>query len=344
VVVQSAAETTSVPWALSPGDRDQPAARVFALLLEQLLADFTRREAAVRSGADAVRSGADAVRSGADAVRSGADAEVLHKYRVVIRRTRSLLAAGATVFPDEELELLAAMLARLAALTSPVRDLDVLLGDFDDRVDAVGAVLGDGRGELRAALESQRSRDRDELFAALDGQFSTVLLRRWHSMASVYRLGGAEPGPDALRPAGEVADEVLWATFRRLRTLGRRARASEHDTDWHRLRKRLKRFRYVLMAFEDMYPPGTLSRVLGDLADLQDGLGELQDHAVRVQIIRDAGVGAGGHAALLAGALVDRLCVETPDARRACERSWDAFDRPKVRRHLRGALVPAGGD
>ena len=340
--MESAAETASVPWALSPGDRDQPAARVFALLLEQLLDDFTRREEAVRSGDDAVRSGDDAVRSGDDAVRSGDDAEALHKYRVVIRRTRSLLAAGATVLPDEELELLAAMLAQLAALTSPARDLDVLLADLDDRVDAVGPALGEGRVELRAALESRRDRDLAALTAALEGQFSVVLLRRWHAMASVYRLGGAEPGPDALRPAGEVADEVLWATFRRLRSLGRRARASADDTDWHRLRKRLKRFRYVLMAFEDMYPPGTLSKVLADLADLQDGLGELQDHAVRVQIIREAGLDAGGHAALLAGALVDRLCVETPDARRACERSWDAFDRPKVRRHLRAALVPAG--
>lgn len=313
-------ETSEVPWALSPGDRDQPAARVFALVLDEHLTEFRRREVAVREGEDA---------------------EDLHKYRVVIRRTRSLLVAGEDVFPAEELALLEAMVAQLATLTSPVRDLDVLLHDLDDRVDSVAPRLREGLPDLRAALEAQRVRHRAELTAALDGDFSEVLLRRWQTMANVYRIGGTEPGPDALRPAGAVVDGVVWAAFRRLRKLGRTARSSEQDTDWHRLRKRLKRFRYLLMAFEGLYPEGTFSRVLRELADLQDGLGELQDHVARVELIEAAGVAAGGHGALLAGALIDQLCTETPAARRACERSWDAFDRPKVRRHLRTALAAA---
>jgi CHAD domain-containing protein len=318
--MSEASETIAVPWALSPEDRVQPAARVFALVLERHLEDFRRREAAVRAGEDA---------------------EDLHKYRVVVRRTRSLLVAGEGVFPVEELALLSALVAQLAALTSPVRDLDVLLHDLDERVDSVAPRLRGGLPDLRDQLLEDRKRWRAQLTDALDGDFSDVLLRRWQIMASVYRVGGTEPGPDALRPAGEAVDEVVWATFGRLRKLGRRARRSEEDTDWHRLRKRLKRFRYLLLAFEDMYPEGTFSKVLRELADLQDGLGELQDHVARADLIESAGLRAGGHGALLAGALVDHLSAETPEARRACERSWDAFDRPKVRRHLRSALASA---
>lgn len=306
-----------VPWALSTNDRDQPAARVFALVLESHLELFRRRE---------------------QAVRSGEDAEDLHKYRVVVRRTRSLLAAGERVYPAEELALLAAMAAQLATLTSPVRDLDVLLADLDARVAEVAERLQQGEPELRARLEAERRAHRDELMAALDGDFSTVLLRRWQTMAGVFRLGGSEAGPDALRPAGEVVDGVIWASFRSLRKQGRRARASEVDDDWHRLRKRLKRFRYLLMAFEDLYPPDTFRTVLAELAELQEGLGELQDHVARAELIESAGLAARGRGALLAGALVDHLVEQTPDARRACEHAWDRFDRKKVRRHVREAL------
>lgn len=320
--MSSPPETTAVPWTLSTDDRDQPAARVFALVLEEHLEEFRRRE---------------------QSVRSGEDDEDLHKYRVVVRRTRSLLAAGEGVFPDEELSLLSAMAAQLAQLTSPVRDLDVLLVDLDDRVAEVAERLRGGLPELRTQLLLERARSRAELIEALRGDFSTVLMRRWQTMASVYRVGGTEPGPDARRPAGDVVDEVIWQSFRRLRKQGRRARRSEVDTEWHKLRKRLKRFRYLLMSFEDLYPSGTFSRVLGELAELQDGLGELQDHVARADLIEAAGMGAGGHGGLLAGALVDHLSAETPGARRACERAWDRFDRPKVRRHVRSALSRDGG-
>lgn len=312
------ADPAAAPWSLSPEDRDQPAARVFALVLEAHLEEFRRREGPVRAGEDA---------------------EDLHKYRVAIRRTRSLLAAGRGVFPAEELDLLSAMVAQLATLTSPVRDLDVLLAELDERTDRVAEVLRAGLPELRAELESSRAAARHELVAALDGDFSAVLTRRWQQMASVYRLGGTEPGPDALEPAGQVVDDVVRRAFKKLRSQGRRARSSHRDDDWHTLRKRLKRFRYLLMAFEDLYEPGTFSKVLSELADLQEGLGQLQDHVATAASIRDAGLVAGGQGALLAGALVDHLSAQTPGARRACDKAFDRFDRPKVRRHLREALA-----
>ncbi len=321
--MNSPPEHADPQWHLSCEDRDQPSARVFALVLESLLEEFRRRE---------------------ESVRSGGDVEDLHQYRVVLRRARSVLVAGDRVFPAEELSLLSAMAAQLAALTSPLRDLDVLLEDLDDRVGQTAERLRPGADALRSELQVARDRARAELTASLDGDFSTVFTRRWQTMASVYRVGGTEPGVDALRPTGPVVDAVVWDTFRALRTQGRRAVGSGVDADWHRLRKRLKRFRYVLMAFADLYPPGTFSKVLRELADLQDGLGELQDHVARADLIEAAGLRAGGAGGLLAGALVNQLCVETPGARRSCEHAWDRFDRKKVRRHVRDALASASED
>jgi CHAD domain-containing protein len=305
------------PWVLSVADRGQPAARVMALLLEAHLEQFRRREARVRAGEDP---------------------EDLHKYRITIRRTRSLLAAGKKVFPPEELALLAAMTEQLALLTSPVRDLDVLLADLDTMADEVAEPLQDGLLPLREELERRRGEARAELTAALEGDFAGVLHRRWQAMASVYRVGGSEPGPDALRPIGHVADRAVRSAYRRLRTAGRRALASQLDEDWHVVRKRIKRVRYLLMDVEPLYPEGCFDRVLTELAELQDGFGELQDHVASVTHLESAGLAVGGRAALLAGALIDRMTNRTPEARRAAAEAWERFDRPKVRRHLRQAL------
>lgn len=310
-------ETGDTSWQLSPEDRDQLSARIFALVLEGYLEEF--RDLGQR-------------------VRVGDDVEDLHQYRVVLRRTRSLLVGGQRVFPDEELSLLAAMATQLTAMTSPVRDLDVLSKGLDRHLDGVAERLHLGASDLRRELERARAEARDELVAALDGDFSAVLVRRWQAMASVYRIGGTESGPDALRPAGEVVDAVVWGTFRSLRRQGRRARSAERDADWHRLRKHLKRYRYLLSAFEDLYPPGTFSKVLRELAELQDGLGQLQDHVASIELLESAGLRAGGRAALLSGGLIDHLCGQTPGARHSCEQAWDRFDRKKVRRHLKEAL------
>jgi CHAD domain-containing protein len=309
------------PWTLSVADRDQPAARVTALLLEAHLEQFRRRERAVREG------------------RAPDD---LHKYRITLRRTRSLLAAGRKVFPPEELALLSALTQQLALLTSPVRDLDVLLDDLEERVDPVAGSLRDGLEPLRAELEQRRGAARSELDQALDGDFSVVLVRRWQAMASVYRVGGSEPGPDALRPAGEFADRAVRAAFRQLRVHGRAATVSQLDTDWHAVRKRIKRLRYLIEDIEPLYPEHSFDRLLAELADLQDGLGSLQDHIARAQLLESAGLAAGGHAALLAGALIDRLTVQTPAERVAAQQAWEHFDRRKVRRTLRRVL--AGDD
>lgn len=304
-------------WAMSPLDRDQPAGRVLALVLEDHLEEFRNR---------------------AELVRDGDDAEDLHRYRVVLRRSRSLLSAGRSVYPAEELELLSAMTAHLATLTSPVRDLDVLLDHLDARVDRVTPRLRAGVPALRDQLKAERTRARESLLADMGGEFAEVLMRRWQVMASVYRVGGTDSGPDARRPAGDVVDAMILASFKRLRRQGRRARGSTTDADWHRLRKRVKRFRYLLSAFEDLYEPGTFDRVLKELADLQDGLGELQDRVAEAGHLVAAGEVVGGSGALLAGALVDHLDADAPGARRRCRKAWDRFERPKVRRHLREAL------
>jgi CHAD domain-containing protein len=298
-------------------DRDQPAGRVFALVLEGAFEEFRRLE---------------------PDVLLGEDPEALHDYRVVLRRTRCVLAAGSSVYPPEELDLLRALTARFVAVTSPVRDLDVLLAVFDDYAEGLSAELLGGATALRSELRRLRDEAHDELVSLIRGDSHPVLLRRWQVMSSVHRLGGSEPGPDALRPTGEISDQLLLRSHRRLVRSGRSLIASEEPDDWHRLRRRLKRFRDLVSIFAPVYRDGAFDELLADLSGLQDRLGVLHDHVVHASKLEQVGVRLGDRSALAAGALADELHHRVRKDLRRARKRWRRFDDDEVARAVRRAV------
>lgn len=298
------------PVELGVEDRDQPAGRVFAILLAAHLRAFRRHE---------------------PGVRLGEDPEELHQFRVALRRARALLAGGEDVFPEEERGLLEALMARFAELTSEVRDLDVLLESFDERVEQLSPRMRLGAPELERRLRARLASRRSELLAAMDGDLYPVLLRRWQVLSSVYRVGGGDPGPDARRPAGDVVDELLARNDRRVRRQARRARRGEDMTDWHVLRKRVKRYRYLVNDVAPLRAHGSPRKVARSLGELQDHLGALQDGLATAELLEAEGLRGGGLAALTAGALVEHTCVAVQDDREVCLAAWREFDRPRSR-------------
>ena len=300
---------TAAEWQLGPEDRDQLAGRVFAVVLEEQLLDFVSHE---------------------PGVCRGEDPEELHAYRVALRRARSLLAAGADVYPAEELELLAALAARFAAATSSLRDLDVLIDEFGDRVDGIAPTLRDGATDLLAELRMNREMRHTALVAEIDGDLHATLMRRWQTMAAVYRLGGSEPGPDAMRRSGPVVDDAIRSAVRSLRKAAKKAHGSHDTVRWHKVRKRLKRVRYLIALFGPLYEPGTFDEPLRRMRKLQNRLGELQDSVAQPLLIAEAGAAAGGRAGLTAGAMCQVAHDRAPDALERCEAAWARFDRRRT--------------
>lgn len=307
----------SQDWYPGPEDRDQPAGRVLPILLDGYLREFRSHE---------------------PGVRSDADIEELHQFRVSLRRARSLMAEGVGVFPEEELVLLRALATWMMSLTSPVRDLDVLLEEMDDLGGRVVPELLDGVELLGGALGDRRTEAQRDLLEALDGERYQVLLRRWDLMSTVYRVGRGDPGPDARRRAGPVVDAMILRSFTRLRRRGSAAMESDDRVAWHDLRKALKRFRYLVAGFASMYPDGSFDKVLRRLSGLQDALGRLQDNHVQATWIEEVGVDEGGRAALAAGVIADSLHRDSRQAQLHCRGLWSDFDRPGLRRRLRDLL------
>lgn len=304
-------------WLLGPEDRDQLAGRVFAVVLDSQLSEFNSHESGVRAGDDP---------------------EDLHAYRVALRRARSLFAAGVGVYPPEELELLDALVVRFARQTSTLRDLDVLLEEFDDRVEGIAPELRDGAVDLAAELRADRQLSQRALVAEIDGELHSTLLRRWQTMGTVYRLGGSEPGSDSMRPSGQVIDEAIRRAMHQLRSAGRKAAGSDEVARWHKVRKRLKRLRYLLAIFGPLYGDGAFEDTLRQMRKLQNRLGELQDGVAQVTLIADAGAAAGGRAGLTAGALCESAHREGSGEIDRCEAMWAEFDRPRTWRRIRSRL------
>lgn len=259
-----------------------------------------------------------------DGTREGVDPEELHKFRVAIRRLRSLLR-NADLFGEKGTRL-RAELKWLAALTGPVRDLDVLLERLPDEVAAVAgsgpsaAQPDDASVEaITTALRNRRRRKHNALSRAMGTKRYRALLDGLAQLAT-------QPRSDI---DGHQASQAisLRKPRRKAHKAAKRARsdaASDHDL--HALRIKVKRLRY---AAETALPAANgdedrqLKSVVQQAKKLQDILGDHQDAVVAAQVFSElAGRDGRADVAFLAGRLVERQNQRRADARAAWRQAW----------------------
>ena len=98
-------------------------------------------------------------------VLADTDTEFLHDLRVSVRRTRSALKlfgdvlTGRAGLTEGELAFFAAEFKWVGDLTTPTRDLDVHLLDFDDTAHSLSAAKPDDLEPFRTYLEQRRRRE-----------------------------------------------------------------------------------------------------------------------------------------------------------------------------------------
>lgn len=196
------------------------------------------------------------------AAGTGGDAHV-HQLRVGLRRLRSAL---------RELSSWADIEAVAREVDAPLRALFTVLGEHRDRATLLPAL----RAELEAARAPLAGWDAplpDAGAAVREPALQVALLRL---LALVQALSRGEDGglKAARRDAGE-----------RLRKLHRKAlRAGRHfvalaPAERHRVRKRLKRLRYLGELVRPLFDGKDVDRYVASLKRLQDTLGRYQDAA-----------------------------------------------------------------
>ncbi|HET9643846.1 MAG TPA: CYTH and CHAD domain-containing protein [Burkholderiaceae bacterium] len=264
------------------------------------------------------------------------DEEHVHQLRVGIRRLRTALRElgefSSAVNADWEPPLVEAFRA-----LGGIRDQQAIARSIEPELAAAGAP-----DPSWPATAGTRESPAD---LVRDASFQQVLLAL---LAFVHRSPDADPtsnapatnaaGPadadsnvgsnDGSTSGGDGVHQVLRRRLKRLH------RSVERDgarfdklapEEQHRTRKRLKRLRYLAEFVTSLFDSRDVRRYLARLKPAQDALGKLNDHAVALQVYRDA---AAHHAP--AWFAVGWLTARRDGLVQACKRALDdAADAPR---------------
>jgi CHAD domain-containing protein len=246
----------------------------------------------------------DTIDANVAGVLADTDTEFLHDLRVSVRRTRSALklfgdvltaTAGPAALTAADVAFFAAEFKWVGDVTTPTRDLDVHLLDFDDTAHALSAAKPDDLEPFRTYLEQRRRREFRLLTRGLRSARFTELGRSWRAKlttiansnpagrGTTVRSGGRQA---AAGTTGTLAAERTRTAFAKVARRGAEITPGSPAESLHDLRKRCKELRYALEFFAPLYDRAAQAKVVGELKRLQDCLGEFQDTQVQIGEIR----------------------------------------------------------
>jgi CHAD domain-containing protein len=285
----------------------------------------------------------DTVELNVDGVLRDIDTEFLHDLRVAVRRTRSAIKLLGAVLPADLAEHFKAEFKWLGDVTTPVRDLDVHLLGFDALTEQLVAASPADLEPLRAFLVRRRAREFRRLAAALRGPRFRAITDDWRKALLEIR---DVDGPRRRRPTAAVlARAATGKAFRRIVAHGGAITPNSPPESLHDLRKRAKELRYLLEFFAPLHDQVAYRKVLSDLKQLQDCLGEFQDSEVQRHEIRDladamlAERTAPAATLLAMGEIAAKLALSQAEARAEFAARFARFAGPAGRERVRVLLA-----
>jgi CHAD domain-containing protein len=270
------------------------------------------------------------------------DTEFLHDFRVAVRRTRSAIKLLGEVLPADLAKHYKTEFKWLGDVTTPVRDLDVHLLGFDAMAGQLVAASPADLEPLRAFLVRRRAREFRRLAAALRGPRFRAITQDWRKALLEIR---DVDGPRRRRPSAvALALSTTGSSFRRIVAQGGAITQDSPPESLHDLRKRAKELRYLLEFFAPLHDPVAYRKVVSDLKQLQDCLGEFQDSEVQraeIHTLADAMLAerAAPAATLLAmGEIAAKLTLSQAEARAEFSARFARFAGPAGRERVRVLL------
>jgi CHAD domain-containing protein len=273
-------------------------------------------------------------------VRDGNDTEFLHDFRVAVRRTRSALSQIKGVLPKRTLNHYKSEFAWLGQITTPVRDLDVYLLNFDAYRDGLPASARADIEPLRAFLLRHRESEQRALVKALDSVRFRRLLGNWREFLR-REVPARSALSNAMRPVLEVACKRIWHVYQLAVQEGRAIGVHSPAEAMHELRKTCKKLRYLMEFFQSLFAARRIKSPIRALKALQDNLGEFQDCTVQIATLKrfshqmvDEG-DAAPDTLLAMGMLIDELERRQRTAREEFAARFRSFDSDANHGHYR---------
>jgi len=272
------------------------------------------------------------------------DSEFLHDLRVAVRRTRSVLSEAKRVLPDDVRAHHRSEFRWLGTVTSPARDLDVYMIEWDGYVGPLGPDVARALRPVIDHIARQRDIQHVALAEALRSARYGQLMTEWRAW-----LNAGDPEEllrDARRPLGAVAGRRIAVAQAQLLERGRSIGPESPAEELHELRKDAKRLRYLLECFGGVLSAGPRKAFVQRLKALQDNLGEHQDtevHSTQLRTFATDLPEATPETLVAIGQLTERFELRRQEARGEFARRFAAYDTTATARTLETALRAAAG-
>jgi CHAD domain-containing protein len=290
----------------------------------------------------------DTVELNLDGVLRDIDTEFLHDLRVSVRRTRSAIKLLGSVLPDGLAGQYAAEFKWLGDLTTPTRDLDVHLLGFGPMAEHLVAASEADLEPFRAFLARRRAREFRQLAVGLRSARFKAITDHWRKALTEVRDAGGPRKRRRLPTAADLAISTTGRTFHRIVAKGGAITQDSPPESLHDLRKRAKELRYLLEFFAPLHDPLVYRKVVGDLKQLQDCLGEFQDSQVQREEIRAladtmlAERAAPAATLLGMGEIAANLAISQAEAREDFSMRFARFAGPAGQQRMRTLLDEPG--
>ena len=230
------------------------------------------------------------LQSNEQGVLANGDPEYLHQMRVALRRLRSAMSVFSAVLPQEATAALGAELRWLAGALGPARDWDVFMietlapirGQFADHTALSEFARECARLRRAAVRKAQRA------IGSRRYQRLVLKLAAWAAAHGWLAQSDAASRATLMKPATEIARELLAARYERVRRRGRRLKRRS-PAELHRLRIAVKKLRYAAGFFSALFDAERTRGMLSRLSRLQTILGTLNDAATVENLVRFSG-------------------------------------------------------
>ncbi|MGD8962459.1 MAG: CHAD domain-containing protein [Desulfobacterales bacterium] len=261
------------------------------------------------------------------------DTEVLHDFRVAIRRTRSALAQIKNVFPARTTARFKKDFADVGKRSNALRDLDVYLLNQESYKKRLPAVLRDDIDPLFEYLREKRAKAFQHVMRGLKSKKYGQIIKDWETFLD-------KPPPDtataanAMLPVIELARSRIYKKFRGIVKTGNKILANTEDEMLHALRIECKKLRYLMEFFANLFPRKKINALIAQLKNLQDNLGDFNDLCVQQEYLLNIATElTGGQQQLkktlvAIGSLVEALNREKQTVRDAFARTFTDFSAP----------------
>lgn len=272
------------------------------------------------------------------------DSEFLHDFRVAVRRTRAGLSQIKGILPVEAHAYFSEFFGWLGQITGPTRDLDVYLLSFDAYKQSLPEAIRNDLEPLYDFLFAKQKKAHRELAKQLQSSKYLATLSEWESylkQPSFKMILGA----NAALSIKELADRRIWKIFNRVLDEGNAITAASPAETLHDLRKTCKKLRYLMEFFLSLYPEQQIKRLIKNLKELQEVLGDFQDYAVQEQHLRLFGeemraLATPANTFLAMGVLIQTLEGRRCGARRDFAAKFEHFKQEENRAAFKSLFAP----